>query len=142
MLGLLFILLAASAAVVWLFSHIDQAQGKKEQEKKAEEFVKPMGCFCNNRISGKEINDELNQNYFNLVYTKLDDYPEFAHDLDELKASKTPTQLKDEVEAKKNDLSEEEQNQFGSYLMTNNGEVLDALDLVKARADQPESKPI
>lgn len=137
------LLVLVTIGAIWAFSSLQDYDAKKKQEKKqeqeAKESAQSTGCFLNLRVTNQQIKDEINESYFNLTYTSLDEYPVFAHDMENLNG---PARLKEEAEAEKHDLSEEEQNQVGAYLMTNNGEVLDSLDLIKARADQPESKVV
>lgn len=142
---LLITVLALSALAYFVVKGADVAQNRideKKKEKKAKEQKKtgsvPMGTFFNPRVTAIQAHEEIEKEYFELSYTDLNDYDEYAP----LPKSNEELDIMDKELMQDQDFSEKAQNQVNSCIVDDNGELVSPLDLVKVKTDQPSSKVV
>lgn len=142
---LLITVLALSALAYFVVKGTDVAQNRideKKKEKKAKEQKKPgsvpMGTFFNPRVTAIQAHEEIEKEYFELSYTDLNDYDEYAP----LPKSNEELDIMDKELMQDQDFSEKAQNQVNSCIVDDNGELVSPLDLVKVKTDQPSSKVV
>lgn len=141
----LIVVLALSLLTYLAVKGISAAQKKSDEKKeKAEEQERldrgPLGVFCNQRVTTNQVRKEIEDEYFELSYTDLNDYDEFAP----LPKSNDGLDfdILDKELVKDQDFSEKAQNQINSCIVDDNGELVSPLDLVKVKADQPSTKVV
>lgn len=139
---LLITVLALSALAYFVVKGTDVAQKRIDEKKKAKEQKKtgsvPMGTFFNPRVTAIQAHEEIEKEYFELSYTDLNDYDEYAP----LPKSNEKLDIMDKELMQDQDFSEKAQNQVNSCIVDDNGELVSPLDLVKVKTDQPSSKVV